>query len=178
MFKIFIVVLSLLLVFLQNSCRKLGLCKDDEFTFSRQENSFNSLRLDGYYLEYLPEKDSNYARVYFFYTNGITYSNLASYKVEDIINDSTGLNITEENRKIKSGWGIYKIENNSIEIQSWAFSLGCKAVLIQKGDILNDTTIKLTSWKNSSSDVLHNEITIMRFHEYSPKPDSTNNLIK
>ncbi len=162
----------LMACFVLTSCSKLGLCHDAELGFSRQSNISNKIRLDGYFYE-----DSNgtgYSKVYLLYQNGVSYNGLSSTRIKDIENNSFAPTV---NKDVKSGWGVYRIEGNHIEFQNWVFSVGCKPVITRKGTILNDTTIKLTSWQNSNSDESNNINTILLFHKYSPKPDSTNNFI-
>lgn len=172
------IVLSMSIFFVQQGCRKLGLCEDGEFNFPRQENTSNKIRLNGYYYGDLTGNNPSTPSVYLLYKDGISYSGLGTYNINEIEDNSLVLSITDDKRNSKSGWGIYKIENNSIEIQNWSFSTGCKPITILEGEILNDTTIRISFWKNSNSDKQHIVNSIFLFHEYSPKPDSTNNFIK
>lgn len=171
-----ITVFSFSIFFVLQGCKKI--CEDAKSDFPRQENISNMIRLNGYYYGDLTGNNPSTPSIYLIYKDGICYSGLGSYNISDIEDNSLVLSIIEAKRNSKPGWGIYKIENNFIEIQNWTFSTGCKPIIIQKGEILNDTTIKITSWKNSNSDKQHLVNAIFLFHKYSPKPDSTNNFIE
>lgn len=171
-----IIILSLSIFFVLTGCARL--CKDAEFDFTRQENNSNLIRLDGYYYGDLAGNNPSTPSIYLLYKDGVSYNGLGSYNLRDIKDNSLVLSIAENKRNSKSGWGIYKIENNLIEIQNWTFSTGCRPIIIETGEILNDTTIKITAWMNSNSDEQHIVNAIFLFHKYSTKPDSTNNFIK
>jgi hypothetical protein len=175
MFRIYILLIILSVTFA--SCRKLGLCKDDELTITRQANNSSSMKLNGYYYG-ISDEDSAYAQVTIFYRNGLIYRG-PSYTIVEIMNNKVDLRaLIDRQREIKSGWGIYKVNNGNIENQSWAFSQGCKPVVVEKWEILNDSTFRITSWKNTNSDKVNAINLTYRFRSYSPKPDSTNNFIE
>ncbi len=179
MYRMIKLILLFMSVFLtQQSCEKVGLCDDDELGFPRQSNVSNKIRLDGFYYGDLTGDNPNSAMINLLYQNGISYIGLGSYDLVDIEDNSFELSISDDKKKEKSGWGVYRVEGDRIEIQNWTFSTGCKPVTTQKGVILNDTTIKIVSWQNSNSDMLHSVNAIFRFHKHTSKPDSTNSLVK
>jgi hypothetical protein len=128
--------LLLLVLLLIQSCKKLGLCEDGEFSFTRQPNDLTSLRLDGYYYGDLIGNNQNAPELYLLYQNGIFYNN-RSAPIEDVVAGSVQLNNSETRKNHKGDWGIYKLDGNSIEIQSWTPSTSCNATFTQKGEILS-----------------------------------------
>lgn len=175
MLRLFVLCIAFCFVF--QGCNKLGICEDAHLSFDRLENHSNKIRFDGYYYGDFTGKNIT-ASIYLFYENGVSYTGLGSHNMTDIENNTLIISIPEDKRISKSGWGIYKIDNNLIEFQNWTFSTGCKPILIQTGEIINDSTIKITSWKNSNSDELNIVNAIFHFNKYSSKPDSTNNFIQ
>jgi hypothetical protein len=175
MFRIYILLIILSVTFA--SCRKLGLCKDDELTITRQANNSSSMKLNGYY--YNPwGTNSEYAYVTIFFENGVLYKG-PGYRLEEIMNDKADLRaLIDRKREVKAGWGIYKIRSGMIETQSWEISQGCNPVVVEKGKILNDSTFQITSWAYSDSEDIEAVNRTYRFRSYSPKPDSTNNFIE
>ena len=179
--KIFtkILFVSFLLIFVQ-SCSKIFKCKDDELTIPRTENNTNKLKLNGYYYGDIFDYNENKPKVYLLYQNGIFY-NCEHIKKEDIDASLMILNNNELRSKYKSRWGTYKINGNNIEIEYWLPQANhCVKLSYNKGEILNDTTFKITYVRTSYRGEVgyeKNVNDIFYFKQYSPKPDSTISFI-
>lgn len=172
--RTFVLLLSLGVLFA--SCEKLGLCKDDELTLDRQDNNTSELKIDGYY-HYPIETDTSKSYVFVFYKNGLIYNAFGAKNKKEIEENTLDLIIYNNGRESKPGWGVYKIAGSDIEIQYWPYSMGCSPIITERGEILNDSTIILSSIESSYDCVLNEQNKTLYFKKYSPKPDSTNNFI-
>jgi hypothetical protein len=126
------VILLALVLALFPSCKKLRLCKDGEFTFSRQEDNSNELKLSGYYYT-VSEEYPKAASIMLLFRNGVSVNSFGA-TLDEVQDGIVDLSIGENFKNLKSGWGIYKIENGSIEIQSWqTIQHPCKPIAREKG---------------------------------------------
>jgi hypothetical protein len=173
-----ILFVSFLLIFVQ-SCSKIFKCKDDELTIPRTENNTNKLKLDGYYYN-IYSFDTSSAEVYLLYQNGIFF-NAVSKDLADIKNNTIDLYLPDLAYQYKGFWGTYKIDSNNIEIEYWLPQANhCVKLSYNKGEILNDTTFKITYVRTSYRGEVgyeKNVNDIFYFKQYSPKPDSTISFI-
>lgn len=153
--------------------------KNEDLSFVRTDYSGNELRIDGYYYFMNIGSDSTMRyHIRFFYKNGVVLDCGNPTKDE--------LKIREEQFKngqfykivkgSKSSWGLYKIENSTIQIELLYY--GPFRAFINCGVILDDSTYVLNKMK-SSYDEKEIEISgTCHFKKFSPKPDSTNIFIK
>jgi hypothetical protein len=162
----------LALILLFSSCNKL--CRDDDFSFSRTENNSNKLKLGGYYYGKITNSNSYLTYYDMLFQNGVVLCGSDSLK--KVLDNKIEINPNEYNYKSKFFWGVYRIIDDSIEIQRWIPLFGgCFNVEAFKGVILNDTTFVLTKWYNVDKEGSYNYKTIYsiwKFKKYSPKPDS------
>jgi len=175
----YIFIIFILLFF--SYCTEWIPCNDTEFSFPRTENNSNKLKLGGYYYGNIVETNSKQIHIKMFFQNGIL-----SNSTNLLVNAETGNVSFETNElayKSKSLWGVFRIFEDSIEIQQWIpMNNGCVDVVGYKGIILNDTTFAITKWYNVSRKGTYTNIndtiySIWKFHEYSPKPDSVVSFI-
>jgi len=172
--RTFVLLLSLGVLFA--SCEKLGLCKDGEFTFPREEDNSGLLKLSGYYYN-ISEEYPNSVKIILLNQNGVIIGSMGG-SLEEVQNESIKLTVHENFKNWKSGWGIYRIKNGNIEIQSWqTIQSPCKPIKVEKGEILNDSTFKITSWQDCRKRKINEVEEIYEFKSYSPKPDSINSFI-
>ena len=179
--KIFLILVLLQIIILLESCELIIPCRDTDFTIVREENNSIKLNLAGYYYGDLFGGDTNSVNVFLFYQNGVTFD-ANSKKTNEAISGNISLNLDELAFDYKSFWGIYKITNDSIEIQHWIPQLnGCCNVAVYKGKIINDTTFNITHWYAFRRHGIYMNIdtlnVIFKFHKYSPKPDSVVSFI-
>lgn len=154
------------------SCNKMDDCDDDNFTFSRQENTSDTLRLNGYYFGDISETNPDNPNIYVLNQNGI-FLNRNSFSLNDAQSGNVELEVSSQQVQNKGFWGVYKISGRQIEIQSWIpMSNGCVSVLTEKGIITSDTTFKITSWQSSRNNEVKNINAKFSFAPFSPKPDS------
>ena len=161
------------------SCQKLGLCKDKEFSFDRLDNTTGKLRLDGYYYsQYFNDSTEELSIVCFLYENGIFEGN-SSGPTEEVREGDVEIDDSFSRNSAKTGWGIYKIEGDEIEIQTWLpTQLSCHAIQVEKGVIENDSTFIITSTYTTKDKDEQEVNSIFRFVPYSPKPDSINSFFQ
>jgi len=149
---------------------------DEELTIKRQNYKGNELRTDGYY--HLFNETNNITVVYYFYRNGIILlgGSFGGNNLNEIEKQLVNPKV-----KTKTNWGVFFIENNTIQYEKWIGSSSStpKAYLFSsKGYILNDTTIHLIEkyYSERKETLAINEI--WRFKQFDYKPDSTNVYIK
>lgn len=169
--------LALLPLFFLTDCKKWF--KDEEFTLIRQSFSGTELRVDGYYYY---DKDGVIFCSYFFYRNGVMVDGGAS--VSGSSNPIAFLDSTfrksyfaENIKKDKTCWGVFDIHNDSIVFERWINKQGGFPVLRFSGNIINDTTFRITRSEYPHHGEMYERNDVFHFHAFSPKPDSTNVFI-
>lgn len=174
--KIMKMVLILALLATLMSCGDgIKLCGDENFSMSREENNTDKLHLDGYYYTYVQNNVEDNPIVCLLYQSGIYY-NCESIKLIDIPKAFDVLQHDKIRQKYKARWGIYKIQNNIIEIEQWVpRQCGGVSVVYKRGNIINDTTFNLNYYKTIQGGKVKEEGSLnltFKFKPYSPKPDS------
>ena len=153
-------------------------CKDEELTLQRIPYFGNELRTDGYYYHYDDTSyDGIYTLCFFLFRNG-TRLTAGSFKNTNL--DTVEKQMLDRYKWLnhKSGWSIFVITDNIMEIEGWSTSVG-GGLPVYKAYyyIENDTTLRL--FKSINSDGMEFEKdAIYHFRHFSPKPDSTNNFIQ
>lgn len=153
--------------------------KDDKLSLIKSTVNSDLLRIDGYYYR---EVNSKYYSIYFFYNDGtllyggggLTFQELI--ELEARFTTDIWLNSV---RKYKDFWGLFTIEGNKIEFEHWYSSSGGPyPAYIRSGEILNDTTFRITQSMRSNGKEVNEKNEVYHFKQFGPKPDSTNNFIK
>ena len=149
---------------------------DEELTIKRQNYKGNELRTDGYY--YLFNETNNITVVYYYYRNGVILlgGSFGGNNLNEIEKQLVNPKV-----KTKTNWGVFLIENNTIQYEKWigSSSSSPKAYLYScNGNILNDTTIHLIEEYYSERKEKRAINEIWRFKQFDYKPDSTNVYIK
>jgi hypothetical protein len=131
----------------------------------------NALRLEGLYYT------KDYKSTFFLYRNGILQAaciNDAIPAIPDKFNCSLKSDMVASAKKVPYFWGIYRIEHDSIRIETWGTIADCTYdTFLRQGKILNDSTFLMVGMVDRNSmvpDTFH-------FVAFSPKPDSTNKFI-
>jgi len=171
--KIKLLILFILLVFVSSSfsCEKLGLCKDAELHFEREDFTRSSLKTRGFY--YGDISNSGFAKTFILYLNGVSYGGESSVRLSQIGNPFSNGDWAETKKNSKPEWGVFKVKGNDIEISFWNSQLsGCNGVSIERGKILSDTSFLL-----EPRGTIRAEESIFYFHPLSVKPDSSNIFI-
>ena len=170
-------IFSLLLTLLLAGCILLERDEED-LTFQKSPYNGVELKLNGYYYEDDSIPGDN-VPVYFFYNNGIVIcaGGYSRTDFEEMEKEIAKREFIEKSKNIYWMWGLFKISNDSISFEKWYPASGGYVVGIRSGKIINDTTFIITRYKHSHSDYEKTEERIYHFKEFSPKPDSTNNLI-
>ena len=154
--------------------------RDDELTLVKTPYVGEELRTDGYY--YLMNSQNNtFIDTYFFYKDGTTLSCGGTPEgeppfgfIEELLNDTSFNNSI---KKTKAGWGVFKIKDNTIAFERWYAREGGLPAGLSEGFVLNDTTFQITSLTRVKTGEVHDKNDLYHFHAFSPKPDSTNNVI-
>ena len=180
-YNIILKLISLCLFF--TSCAKLGILQDDELSLQRQDYTGNQLRVDGYYFSEYANDSIEYVSVYFLYKNGIILfggSRLLSElpEAEERYRNGT---FDSKVKSIKFVWGVHQIEGSNLKYEQWFPSEKPYKAYVREGEILNDTTFRITQryrYKNDEKTEVESENKVYHFKQFSPKPDSTNSFIQ
>ena len=168
---IILLVLTISLSMCMCCCRKIF--PDEKLTLQRKNYLGNELRIDGYYTYYFSEGKS-YGT--FFYKNGIVLNITGKdgdYSEKRFLDEE----LIDHVKGTKSLWSIFDINDDNIIIQGWGSSEGGGLPVITRyGKILDDTTFIIT--ESEVNGRIREISEIYSFHEFSPKPDSTNVYIK
>lgn len=126
------------LLLLNASC--MFLYKDEALTIDKEPYEGKELRLDGYY--YLSSGNPDpWIQTYFLYEDGVFIK--TSFNEEEVKLDESAV-VSEEKeillKKRKFHWGLFRVENNKIEIQGWTSLNGAYRLEKFYGKVLNDTT--------------------------------------
>lgn len=163
----------LILLVLLISCR-VGY---EKLTGQRQSYVGSEIKTNGYYYcidtvtggSVDKPKKEVVARIYFFYRNGVVHHSNMIFsdlkRLEATFKDSIFMARFKER---PYGWGIYSIENDRIEIESWSTSTGGKHPNFKYNlDIVSDSVLHYS--------YRHNTFLYRRF---DLKPDSVNRFIE
>jgi hypothetical protein len=119
----------------------------------------------------------------FFYQNGIILDG-GGFPINEVVKRETEYKngaFYSHVKEIKYSWGVFIIEGNKISFERWYPSEPPYKAFVNTGEILNDTTFKITEsyrMQNGEKTKVHTENAIYHFKQLSPKPDSTNSFIK
>ena len=151
-----------------------GCYAEPEFVMQRVPYEGNELRIDGYY--YHSNNSGNAIRYSFLFRNGVIYYEPYWYSTNDL-NELEQMFIKHKYewlKKYANGWGIFVINGNRLELETWDAEGG---LLRYVGRIENDTTMHLLQMVMRYGGVLP-EDKIFHFKKFSPKPDSIKSFIK
>ncbi len=168
------IIAAVLLFF--SGCKKWF--KDEELTIVRQSYNGTELKLNGYYYH---EKEGVIGKTYFFYRNGVMLYGIGTDTLDDDLEkydewfiSETFLNFIKTNKR---RWGLFKIHDDSIVFERWVMAEGGFPVLRFSGNIINDTTFRITKSEYPHHGEMYERNDVFHFHAFSPKPDSTNVFI-
>ena len=172
----------ILVVILLSCCAKDNIFKDDELHLEKVPYTGDELRIDGYYYSEFGDEDDKLRDVYFFYRNGnllygSTYSSDLEDKKEEEYTTEEWQSIVKES---KQRWGVFQIEGTKILFERWYPSQPPLKAYVREGEILNDTTFKITQsyrMKDGEKTERKDRDETFNFKEFSPKPDSTNKFV-
>jgi len=171
-----VLILALLVLLTMSGCSKWQ--EDEKLTLPKQPNTGSELRTDGYY--YRAGEES--IIVAFFYKDG-TMIQAGSIPVEEISNREEMFKNGEFYNHIKNNktcWGVYRIEDEKITTNYWVSPKPYRCY-IEEGTIQNDTTFIIQRYYRTENGEVVDETdanNIYHFHQFSPKPDSTNMFIQ
>ena len=78
----------------------------------------------------------------------------------------------------KTGWGVFKVNSDEIEIETWTSSNGgALKTVVERGAIIDEETFVITSFHNNYNEKTSVRNDTFHFKQFSPKPDSTNRFI-
>ena len=153
-----------------------------KLSMQKEDVNNTSFRTDGFYWglsEY-----QGYIDIYIFYRNGTMF--LFGSRIEgeiDLKRIERELQNGKSDNYIRSqaSWGLFRIDDKRIEFEYWATKEKRPSKFktkIWRAEILNDTTFVVNSVYNNYQKKTYYPDAIYHFHQFSPKPDSTNNFIK
>jgi hypothetical protein len=152
--------------------------ENEKLTFAKVENNSKRLNIDGCFLYLYSVGDTKHCVPVFLYRNGVIveFGSMELERLHERLNDEEFLAYV---KTIRSAWGLYRINEDSISYEKWYYSGGPpKITYIRKGKILNDSTFIITSSERPNGDERTELNEVYRFKKFHPKPDSTNDFIK
>ena len=156
-------------------------CIQHKISLSNNIGFKNQLKLDGFYYTSINPK-TKAVQKFFLYENGVILNMMAFDSVDlvDLEKQIQGFNkYSSKNKKNYLSWGVFELKNNNISITSWYPSSGGPLpVYVEKGGILNDSTFIIKWYETTKGKKVRDLNDVYRFHKFSPKPDSTNYVIK
>ncbi len=175
-----IITIAAMLLFVCTSCSKLFPRKDDFLTIPQTPYTGDEIRTDGFYYQTWDD-GMKYAEITFLYNNGVVYQGHGSGDLNKLIEYANKTLLYHDTEKDKKGfWGLFTVDNNRIVYERWQGSQKGYLVYREEGDIINDTTFVMTEVSRMNQGEKTETKAIERtycFKEFSPKPDSTNNVI-
>jgi len=161
------------------SCEKPNIFFSDKLSLERQDYTGNQLRIDGYYYNLYDTLSADIKYSYFFYRNGVVLSGSAGSNFEELEETFNSEGFTNNIKKNRSGWGLFKIYESEITIEEWVPMEPPYHAYTRSGEIIDDTTFVITkSWRNKrKKETLKTINEVYHFKQFSPKPDSTNTFI-
>ncbi len=170
-------VITAAILLLIGGCKKWY--KYDEMTLVKQLYNGTELRLDGYYYDM---EDGQIWGTYFFYQDGtilygIGTDTLDKSSLEEHDAWFSSDYFRESIKTDRRRWGLFEIQDDSIALERWGIVEWHDPVLHFSGQILNDTTFIITRCENPHTGSTHQYNDLYHFHQFSPKPDSTNTFI-
>lgn len=161
-------------ILINSSCKKIGLCKDEELPLNKIAYSGNQLKIDGVYIAEPLTNDTNLSEIFILYSNGVLI--LWDYELTENLEES----ISSFSGNSKSHWGIFNINNTKIEIAHWIPNQCKYPSILRTGDITNDSTfvIKSITKKDGKKITSSNVNLVYHFKQFNSKPDSTNVFVK
>lgn len=158
-------------------CRCTQWQVDEELSLSKMPYTGNGLRTDGYYYR----AGEKAIIVMFLFKDG-TMIQAGSIPIQEIQNREEMFKNGEFYNHIKNNktcWGVYRIEDEIITTNFWVSPRPFHC-FFEEGTILNDTTFVIQSYYRMLDGEKVGETEIdetYHFHQFSPKPDSTNIFI-
>ncbi|HEB61516.1 MAG TPA: hypothetical protein ENI82_00035 [Bacteroidetes bacterium] len=153
--------------------------KDGIISLNRKDFNGTNLKIDGYFYRNL-KSDIPSINIYFFYRNGVALYGRATPISELTQVEETYISgeFDALSQKSKTGWGVFEIKGTRISFETWEPSSGGPVeTVVRSGEILNDTTFVIEKFFNNYDGKTSVGNDTFYFHQFSPKPDSTNTFI-
>jgi hypothetical protein len=156
-------------------------CYQHKINLSNNIGFKNQLKLNGFYYTSINPK-TKAVQKFFLYENGVVLNMKAFDSVDllDLEKQIQGFNKYHTKQKNNYlSWGVFELKSNKISLTKWYPSSGGPLlVYVKRGEILNDSTFVIKWYETTKGKKIKDLNDVYHFHKYSPKPDSTNNLIK
>jgi|JI10StandDraft_1071094.scaffolds.fasta_scaffold403849_2 hypothetical protein len=169
-------ILILFLLLILTSCKKCKEKETDKLCTSTLQPVGSALRLDGYYYHmYNPPNRS----IIFLYQSGvllyggsISEDQVAGFETRYANGDY--YNVNKDNLMV---WGNFRISQNLFFLERWYPSTNNLIAYVSEGEILNDSTFRITKSHRCDGSSNNVEDETWHFKQFGPKPDSTNEYI-
>jgi hypothetical protein len=161
----------------------LGCNNYSKLVTTRKPINNTVLKLNGYYSVKEKGESLGLISIYFLYENGIILY-AGSYKNSNLIDIESKIktNYVQNNNKVAKNyiidWGVFNIHNQMITIEKWEPTQGKRRSSIRKGVIIDDKSFRINYFFSPFVNKEYQTGDTYFFHQFSPKPDSTNNFIK
>jgi hypothetical protein len=152
--------------------------EDEKLSGKPELIASKKLRLDGYFYE-LDTARRPYPTVYILFRNGVllTPGGHSRDSLTFVAESLKSEQFLKRTSTAKWMWGIFRIENDKIEIEKWYPTSGQYDVWRSSGNILNDSTFVLTMSENQNGTQRRKIEELYRFHPLTTKPDSVSVFI-
>jgi len=176
----------IVLLFFLTACTKDFFTKDKEFSMKAIPYTGNELRIDGYYYKKAGH-DATRVYIFVFYANGVYFGGVGSISFSELEDKLRNPLYIKNLRDTKSCWGPYQIEGNVLKSEYYDIFGHDWRTCIAHCKILNDSTFnieEITFSKTGKKVNVEREGTSYyflgeyHFKQFSPKPDSTNYIVK
>ena len=169
------------------SCRRTGLCKDEEFGLGKDAYNSASLRTDGFYYSSFVDipitstADTPVVRstILILYRNGVVNfpGGTDSAKMNEYVSG-----YLSQQQDCRYCWGLFSIAGSDIQLERRPpTQIACSPIERMTARILNDSTFVLSRkiyTRKGKIERDDNRVETYHFRKFNNKPDSTNNVIK
>jgi hypothetical protein len=178
--KVLIISLISLISLVASCCSKLFPSQDDYLTIQKTPYTSDAIRIDGFYYQKW-DNGTKYSNIVFLYNNGVIFQGNGAGDMSELVEYVNSTFLYHDMKKDKKAfWGLFLVKSNKIVYERWEGSQLGYLVYREEGEILNDTTFIMTEVSRMNQGEKTETEQIERtyyFHQFSPKPDSTNNVI-
>ncbi|GAA4832574.1 hypothetical protein GCM10023331_17210 [Algivirga pacifica] len=151
-------------------------CENQEFTLERENYTAGQLPLNGYY--YSENDTSTAVDVVYLYGNGVVYYYGEVTDAADIVRNGNWIPELPQNYQTNPiDWGLFQVNNEQLDIQTWYPGLCGAFVLELKGAVVKDSLFKITTYIEQGVPFPLEKEHYYYFRESNFKPDSINLFI-
>ncbi len=154
----------------------------DSIELEKEDYYGNELMMSGYFIDGQDGEHRGLLTTYIFYRDGTAIYGGSypkdEYSIQDIEDNFKSDSFEDGIKKSRLGWGIFNINDNSLEFELWTAGNGKKKTVVRTAKILDQYTFVVTKFYNNYSGGTSVAKDTFYFKELVPKPDSTNTYLE